>query len=100
MTERELIEFGFKRFYVDEDANEIDEKLVNQDNIYYWYKLQIQIAKDIIMYFESCANEDVINNDWNVDFGWDDCADFNGFKIKSIDAIQSIIDLFLSIKLK
>lgn len=100
MTEKELIEFGFKRFYVDEDANEIDEKFVNPDCIYYWYTLQILIENDIIMYFESCPNENVIDDDWYVDFGWDDCSDFNGFKIKSIDAIKSIIDLFLSIKLK
>jgi hypothetical protein len=99
MTEKELIKFGFKRIYVDEDANEIDEKLVNPDNIYYWYTLQIHIANDIVMYFESCPNQDVIDDDWHVDFNWDEFY-WNGFKIKSIDAIKSIIDLFLSIKLK
>jgi hypothetical protein len=98
MTEKELIDLGFKRFYVDENSDEIDEKLVDKNNMYYWYKLHIK--NDVDMYFESISNEEAINDNWSVDFGWDEYYELNGFKIKSIESIKSIIDLFKTIKLR
>ena len=98
MTEQELIDFGFKRFYVDENADEIDEKLIDKNNICYWYKLHVK--NDIDMFFESDSNEFIINDDWSVDFGWEYEYELNGFKIKSINEIKAIIDLFKTIKLR
>ena len=42
MTENQLIDLGFKRVYVDENSDIIDEKLVNENFIYYWYILEIE----------------------------------------------------------
>jgi hypothetical protein len=98
MTENELLQLGFKRVYVDDDSNVIDEKLVDKNNMYYWYRLKIE--NDINMYFVSNANESVINDNWNVDFGWDNDYELNGFMIESIEAVKKIIDLFQNIKLK
>jgi hypothetical protein len=52
------------------------------------------------MLFSSNPNEDIINDNWNVDFGFEDDIDLNGFKIESYETIKSIIDLFKTIKLR
>jgi hypothetical protein len=98
MTENQLIDLGFKRVYIDENCDEIKEELIDKNNIYYWYRLHIK--NDVDMYFVSNAMEYAINDNWNVDFGWDNDYDLNGFKIDSYDSVKKIIDLFTSIKLK
>ena len=96
MTENQLIDLGFKRVYVDENLNIIDEKLVNENFIYYWYILEIENT----MRFESIAKEEVINDNWIVDFGFGEDWELNGFKIESYETVKSIIDLFKTLKLK
>jgi hypothetical protein len=98
MTENQLIDLGFKRVYIDENCDEINEELIDKNNIYYWYRLHIK--NDIPMYFVSNPMDDVINDNWYVDFGWDNDYELNGFKIDSYDTVTKIIDLFKSIKLK
>ena len=96
MTENQLIELGFKRVYVDENSDIIDEKLVNENFVYYWYILEIENT----MRFESIAKEEVINDNWIVDFGFGEDWELNGFKIESYETVKSIIDLFKTLKLK
>jgi hypothetical protein len=96
MTENQLIELGFKRVYIDENSDIIDEKLVNENFIYYWYILEIENT----MRFESIAKEEVINDNWIVDFGFSEDWELNGFKIESYETVKSIIDLFKTLKLK
>jgi hypothetical protein len=96
MTEKQLIDLGFQRVYVDEKAHIIDEESVDINNIYFWYELELENK----MIFNSNPNEDVINDNWNVDFGFYERYDLNGFKIESYETIKSIIDLFKTIKLK
>ena len=96
MTEKQLIDLGFQRVYVDENADIIDEESVDIDNIYFWYELELENK----MLFSSNPNEDIINDNWNVDFGFEDDIDLNGFKIESYETIKSIIDLFKTIKLR
>tara|TARA_R110000822_G_scaffold41793_1_gene113713 strand:+ start:135 stop:461 length:327 start_codon:yes stop_codon:yes gene_type:complete len=96
MTEKQLIDLGFQRVYVDEKADIIDEESVDINNIYFWYELELE--NDMI--FNSNPNEDVINDNWNVDFGFYERYDLNGFKIESYETIKSIIDLFKTIKLR
>jgi hypothetical protein len=96
MTEKQLIDLGFQRVYVDENADIIDEESVDINNIYFWYELELENK----MIFNSNPNEDVINDNWNVDFGFYERYDLNGFKIESYEIIKSMIDLFKPIKLK
>jgi len=96
MTEKQLIDLGFQRVYVDENADIIDEESVDIDNIYFWYELELENK----MIFNSNSNEDVINDNWFVDFCFDDTSYLNGFKIDSYKTIKSIIDLFKTIKLR
>ena len=96
MTEKELIDLKFQRIYVDENAHIIDEESVNENDIYFWYELILENK----MIFISNSNEEVINDNWFVDFGFDDLADLNGFKIESYETIKSMINLFKTIKLK
>ena len=96
MTEKQLIDLGFQRVYVDKNANIIDEESVNENDIYFWYELILENK----MIFNSNSNEDVINDNWYVDFGFEDDIDLNGFKIESYETIKSIIDLFKTIKLR
>lgn len=96
MTEQQLIDLGFQRVYIDENADIIDEESVDLDNIYFWYQLILENK----MQFQSNPNEDIINDNWNVDLGFEDDIDMNGFKIDSYETIKSIIDLFKTIKLK
>jgi len=96
MTEKQLIDLGFQRVYVDENADIIDEESVDIDNIYFWYELILENK----MIFNSNSNEDVINDNWFVDFCFDDAGYLNGFKIDSYETIKSIIDLFKTIKLR
>lgn len=102
MTEKQLIDLGFQRVYLDEHSNIIDEESVDLENIYFWYELILENK----MIFNSNANEDIINNEdilndnWYVDFCFEDAAYLNGFKIYSYETIKSIIDLFKNIKLR
>ena len=96
MTENQLIDLGFKRVYLDENSDIIDEGLVDIDNIYFYYELILENK----MIFQSNPFEEVINNNWNVDFGFEEDWDLNGFKIESYETIKSIIDLFKTIKLR
>ena len=96
MTENQLIDLGFKRVYLDENSDIIDEGLVDIDNIYFYYELILENK----MIFQSNPFEKVINNNWNVDFGFEENWDLNGFKIESYETIKSIIDLFKTIKLR
>jgi hypothetical protein len=52
------------------------------------------------MRFESIAKEEVINDNWIVDFGFGEDWELNGFKIESYETVKSIIDLFKTLKLK
>lgn len=96
MTEKELVNLGFQRVYVNENADIIDEESVNENDIYFWYELILENK----MIFSSNPNEDIINDNWNVDFGLDDAAYLNGFKIECYETLKSIIDLFKNIKLR
>ena len=102
MTEKQLVDLGFQRVYLDEHSNIIDEESVDLENIYFWYELILENK----MIFKSNANEDIINNEdilndnWYVDFCFEDTAYLNGFKIESYETIKSIIDLFKTIKLR
>lgn len=96
MTENKLIDLRFKRVYLDENSDIIDEGLVDIDNIYFYYELILENK----MIFQSNPFEEVINNNWNVDFGFEEDWDLNGFKIESYETIKSIIDLFKTIKLR
>ena len=102
MTEKQLIDLGFQRVYLDEHSNIINEESVDLENIYFWYELILENK----MIFNSNANEDIINNEdilndnWYVDFCFEDAAYLNGFKIYSYETIKSIIDLFKTIKLR
>jgi hypothetical protein len=93
MTEYELIKLGFNKVYLDGNAQEII-KPVNDTDIYYFFELKIENA----MEFQSNDSDELLNNNWIVDFGFDGWL--NGFKIDSYDVLKKIIDLFKSIKLK
>ena len=96
MTENQLIDLGFKRVYLDENSDIIDDGLVDIDNIYFYYELILENK----MIFNSNSNEELLNDNWNVDFGFEEDLDLNGFKIESYETIKSIIDLFKTIKLR
>ena len=96
MTEKQLIDLGFQRFYLDENADMIDEKSVNENNICFFYELILENK----MIFNSNSNEEVINDNWFVDSCFDDACYLNGFEIESYETIKSIIDLFKTIKLR
>jgi len=96
MTEKQLVDLGFQRVYVNENADIIDEESVDLENIYFWYELILENK----MIFNTNSNEEVINDNWFVDFCFDDDAYSNGFKIYSYETIKSIIDLFKNIKLR
>jgi len=95
MTEYELQKLGFSRVYLDENGDKIDKPIENKD-IYYFYELEIEN----LMKFESNGIDELVNNNWVVDFGFDGDWDMNGFAIDSYDSVKKIIDLFQSIKLK
>ena len=95
MTEYELQKLGFSRVYLDENADVID-KPVHSNNIYFFYELEIEN----LMKFQSNGIDELVNNNWVVDFGFDGDWEMNGFKIDSYDSVKKIIDLFQSIKLK
>jgi len=95
MTEYELIKLGFSRVYLDENADRID-KPVNSNNIYFFYELEIEN----LMTFQSNGIDELVNDNWVVDFGFDGDYAVNGFEIDSYDSVKKIIDLFQSIKLK
>jgi hypothetical protein len=95
MTEYELQKLGFSRVYLDENADRID-KPVYSNNIYFFYELEIEN----IMTFQSNGIDELVFNNWVVDFGFDGDWEMNGFKIDSYDTVTKIIDLFQSIKLK
>jgi hypothetical protein len=95
MTEYELQKLGFSRVYLDENADVID-KPVNSNNIYFFYELEIEN----LMRFQSNGIDELVNNNWVVDFGFDGDWEMNGFKIDLYDSVKKIIDLFQSIKLK
>ena len=95
MTEYELQKLGFNRVYLDENSDIID-KPVNNNNIYFFYELEIENE----MKFQSNGIDELINNNWVVDFCFHDYAYLNGFEIECHDTIKKIIDLFQSIKLK
>ena len=52
------------------------------------------------MTFQSNGIDELINNDWVVDFGFDGDFEMNGFKINSYDTVKKIIDLFQTLKLR
>ena len=95
MTEYELQKLGFSRVYLDDNSDRID-KPVNSNNIYFFYELEIEN----IMKFQSNGIDELVFNNWVVDFGFDGDWEMNGFKIDSYDTVKKIIDLFTSIKLK
>jgi hypothetical protein len=95
MTEYELQKLGFSRVYLDENSDRID-KPANSNNIYFFYELEIEN----IMKFQSNGIDELVFNNWVVDFGFDGDWEMNGFKIDSYDTVTKIIDLFKSIKLK
>ena len=95
MTEYELQKLGFNRVYLDENSDRID-KPVNSNNIYFFYELEIEN----LMTFQSNGIDELINNDWVVDFGFDGDFEMNGFKINSYDTVKKIIDLFQTLKLR
>lgn len=96
MTEKQLVDLGFQRVYVNENADIIDKESVDLENIYFWYELILENK----MIFNTNSNEEVINDNWFVDFCFDDAAYSNGFEIESYETIKSIIDLFKTIKLR
>ena len=95
MTEYELQKLGFTRVYLDGNADIID-KPVNSNNIYFFYELEIEN----LMKFQSNGIDELVNNNWVVDFAFDGDWVANGFEIDSYDSVKKIIDLFKSIKLK
>ena len=95
MTEYELQKLGFSRVYLDENADIID-KPVHSNNIYFFYELEIENE----MKFQSNGIDELVNNNWVVDFCFHDYGYLNGFTIDSYDTVKKIIDLFQSIKLK
>jgi len=95
MTEYELQKLGFSRVYLNENSDRID-KPVNSNNIYFFYELEIEN----VMKFQSNGIDELVFNNWVVDFGFDGDWEMNGFKIDSYDTVKKIIDLFQSIKLK
>ena len=95
MTEYELQKLGFSRVYLDENSDRID-KPVNNNNIYFFYELEIEN----VMKFQSNGIDELVFNNWVVDFGFDGDWEMNGFKIDSYDTVKKIINLFTSIKLK
>jgi hypothetical protein len=95
MTEYELQKLGFSRVYLDDNSDRID-KPVNNNNIYFFYELEIEN----LMKFQSNGIDELVFNNWVVDFGFDGDWEMNGFKIDSYDTVKKIIDLFTSIKLK
>ncbi len=95
MTEYELQKLGFTRVYLDENGDKIDKPIENKD-IYYFYELEIEN----LMKFESNGIDELVNNNWVVDFGFDGDWAAHGFEIDSYDSVKKIIDLFQSIKLK
>jgi len=95
MTEYELQKLGFKKVYLDENLDRID-KPVNNNNIYFFYELEIEN----VMKFQSNGIDELVFNNWVVDFGFDGDWEMNGFQIESYDSVKKIIDLFTSIKLK
>jgi hypothetical protein len=95
MTEYELQKLGFSRVYLDDNSDRID-KPVNNNNIYFFYELEIEN----LMKFQSNGIDELVFNNWVVDFGFDGDWEMNGFKIDSYDTVKKIIDLFQSIKLK
>lgn len=95
MTEYELQILGFSRVYLDDNSDRID-KPVNNNNIYFFYELEIEN----VMKFQSNGIDELVFNNWVVDFGFDGDWEMNGFKIDSYDTVKKIIDLFTSIKLK
>jgi hypothetical protein len=95
MTEYELQKLGFSRVYLDENSERID-KPVNSNSIYFFYELIIEN----LMTFQSNGIDELVNNDWVVDFGFDGDFDMNGFKINSYDTVKKIIDLFQTLKLR
>jgi len=95
MTEYELQKLGFSRVYLDDNSDRID-KPVNSNNIYFFYELEIEN----VMKFQSNGIDELVFNNWVVDFGFDGDWEMNGFKIDSYDTVKKIIDLFTSIKLK
>jgi hypothetical protein len=95
MTEYELQKLGFSRVYLDDNSDRID-KPVNNNNIYFFYELEIEN----VMKFQSNGIDELVFNNWVVDFGFDGDWEMNGFKIDSYDTVKKIIDLFTSIKLK
>ena len=52
MTEKQLVDLGFQRVYLDEHSNIIDEESVDLENIYFWYELILENK----MIFNSNAN--------------------------------------------
>jgi hypothetical protein len=95
MTEYELQKLGFSRVYLDGNADIID-KPVNSNNIYFFYELEIEN----LMKFQSNGIDELVNNNWHVDFAFDGDWVANGFEIDSYDSVKKIIDLFKSIKLR
>ena len=95
MTEYELQKLGFNRVYLDENSDRID-KPVNNNNIYFFYELEIKN----LMTFQSNGIDELVFNDWVVDFSFDGRFAMNGFKINSYDTVKKIIDLFQNIKLR
>jgi hypothetical protein len=95
MTEYELQKLGFNRVYLDENSDRID-KPVNSNNIYFFYELEIEN----LMTFQSNGIDELVYNDWVVDFCLNGDFAMNGFKINSYDTVKKIIDLFQTIKLR
>ena len=95
MTEYELQKLGFNRVYLDENSDRID-KPVNNNNIYFFYELIIKY----LMTFQSNGIDELVNNDWIIDFGFDGGYDMNGFKINSYNTVKKIIDLFQTLNLR
>jgi hypothetical protein len=95
MTEYELQKLGFTRVYLDNNSDKID-KPVNSNNVYFFYELEIEN----VMKFQSNGIDELVNNNWFVDFGFDGDWAAHGFEIDSYDSVKNIIDLFKSIKLR
>ena len=95
MTEYELQKLGFTRVYLDNNSDKID-KPVNSNNVYFFYELEIEN----LMKFQSNGIDELVNNNWHVDFGFDGDWAAHGFMIDSYDSVKNIIDLFKSIKLR
>jgi len=83
MTEYELQKLGFSRVYLDDNSDIID-KPVNSNNIYFFYELEIEN----LMKFQSNGIDELVNNNWVVDFGFDGDWKMNGFQIESYDSVK------------